>query len=255
MGRDFDKSHSTDECCALILNEAAVDYFGWENPLEYSFEAFWSDTTLPRRVVGVIRDYHYYNLHSKIEPAAYIIEPSQYHALLVKVDARAKERVVNFIEEKWMEHIPGVPFEAEYAEQIIRDQYADEADNVNMFSFFTILSILVSCLGLYGLTAFMVEQKKREIGIRKVYGSNVAQIVWLLSSSFIKLVFIAGLIASVIAWYFMDQALDNFAYRISLGWYFFVGAVLAAMIIALLTVAYHAIKVAISNPVEVLRHE
>lgn len=255
LGRNFDKSHGTDECCALILNQAAVDYFGWENPLEHGFQAFWSDTTLPRKVIGIIRDYHYYGLHSKIEPAAYIIDPSQFYSLLVKVDARAKQETAKFIEEKWVEHIPGIPFEADYAEEIMREQYSDEADNVKMFSFFTILSILVSCLGLYGLTAFMIEQKKKEIGIRKVYGSNVMQIVWLLANSFIKLVFIAGLIASAIAWYFMDNALDNFAYRISLGWYYFAGGILAAIIIALLTIAYHSVKVALSNPVEVLRHE
>jgi putative ABC transport system permease protein len=110
-------------------------------------------------------------------------------------------------------------------------------------------------MGLYGLTAFMVEQKKREIGIRKVYGSNVIQIVWLLASNFLKLVFIAGIIASAIAWYFMDNALDNFAYRINLGWYYFAGAIMAALIIAMLTIAYHSIRVAISNPINALRYE
>jgi putative ABC transport system permease protein len=255
LGRNFDESHSTDECCALILNQSAVDYFGWENPLDHSFRAFWNDTTLSRRVIGVIRDYHYYNLHSKIEPAAYILQPRLYSAFLVKADARSKKEVARFIEDKWTEYIPGIPFEASYAEEIIRDQYADEADNVKMFSFFTILSILVSCMGLYGLTAFMVEQKKREIGIRKVYGSNVIQIVWLLASNFLKLVFIAGIIASAIAWYFMDNALDNFAYRINLGWYYFAGAIMAALIIAMLTIAYHSIRVAISNPINALRYE
>jgi len=255
LGRNFEKDRGTDECCALILNQSAVDYFGWEDPLDHSFQPFWSDTTITRKVIGVIRDYHYYNLHSKIEPAAYIVEPSQYHSLLIKVDARAKQEVSTFIEDKWVEHIPGIPFEADYAEEIIREQYSDEADNVKMFSFFTILSILVSCLGLYGLTAFMIEQKKKEIGIRKVYGSKVVQIVWLLANSFLKLVFIAGLIASLIAWYFMDKALDNFAYRIDLSWYYFVGSILAAMIIAMLTIVYHSVKVALSNPVEVLRYE
>lgn len=255
LGRNFDESFSTDESSAVILNQAAVDYFGWENPLEHSFQAFYSDTTLPRKVVGVIPDYHYYNLHSKIEPAAYILHPDSYFSLLVKVDARAKEETSNFIEEKWGEYNPGIPFNAQYAEEIIREQYADEADNVNMFSFFTIISILVSCLGLYGLTSFMIEQKKREIGIRKVYGSRVSQVVWLLVNSFVRLIFVAGIIASAIAWYFMDKALDNFAYRISLGWYYFAGGILAAMIIAMLTISYHSIKVALSNPVDVLRYE
>lgn len=255
LGRYFDEKHATDECCAVILNQAAVEYFGWENPLDHSFNAFMSDTTLPRKVIGVISDYHYYNLHSKIEPAAYILDPAQYHSLLVKVDARSREKSLKFIEEKWAEHIPGIPFQAEYAEEIIRDQYSDEADNVMMFTFFTILSILVSCMGLYGLTAFMIEQKKKEIGIRKVYGSKVSQIVWLMANNFMKLILIAGLIASVIAWYFMDKALENFAYRIDLGWYYFAGGILAALIIAMITIAYHSIKVALSNPVDVIRYE
>ncbi|MFC2106804.1 FtsX-like permease family protein [Bacteroidota bacterium] len=255
MGRNFDKRFSTDECCAIILNQAAVDYFGWENPLEKSFQAFWSDTTLPRKVIGVIQDYHYYNLHSKIEPAAYILYPDQYYSLLARVDARSKEETLKFIEEKWMIHNPGIPFSAQYADQIIKDQYSDDADNVKMFSFFTILSILVSCLGLYGLTAFMIEQKKREIGIRKVYGSNVAQILKLIINDFIKLILIAGVIASAISWYFMDSALNNFAYRISLSWYYFVGGILVAIIIAILTILYHSIKAALSNPVDSLRYE
>ena len=255
LGRNFDKSFGTDQCCALILNQAAVDYFGWENPLEHSFQAFWNDTTLPRRVIGVIRDYHYYNLHTKIEPAAYILHPDQYFSLLLRVDARSKEEALSFVEEKWMDHNPGIPFSAQYAEQIISDQYSDEADNIKMFSFFTILSILVSCMGLYGLTAFLVEQKKKEIGIRKVYGSNVIQIVWFIATNFLKLMLIAGVIASVIAWYFMDKALDNFAYRISLSWYYFIGGILVAMIIALLTILYHSIKAGLSNPVDTLRYE
>jgi putative ABC transport system permease protein len=255
LGRNFDKSFGTDETSAIILNQAAVDYFGWENPLEHSFLAFWSDTTLPRRVIGVIRDYHYYNLHSKIEPAAYILHPEQYHSMLVKVDAREKENTYQFIEKKWINLIPGIPFDAQYAEDIINDQYSSEADNVKMFSFFTILSILVSCLGLYGLTAFLIEQKMKEIGIRKVYGSSVMQIVWLIAINFLKLVMVAGLIAIFIAWYFMDKALDNFAYHIDLGWYYFAGGILVAMIIAILTIAYHSIKVALSNPIEVLRYE
>ena len=255
LGRNFDKSYSTDQCCALILNQSAVDYFGWENPLEHSFIAFWSDTSLPRQVVGVISDYHYYNLHSKIEPAAYILYPEMYFALLVKVDARAKKETLGLIEEKWADINPGIPFQAQYAEEIRKEQYSDEADNINMFSFFTILSILISCLGLYGLTAFMIEQKKKEIGIRKVYGSKVAQIVWLLVNNFIKLIFIAGIIASAIAWYFMDQALNNFAYRIYLSWYYFAGAIIVAVIIALLTISYHSIKVALANPVDVIRYE
>jgi len=255
LGRNFDKSFGTDETSAIILNQAAVNYFGWENPLEYSFQAFWSDTTLPRRVIGVIRDYHYYNLHSKIEPAAYILHPEQYHSMLVKVDAREKENTYQYIEEKWINLIPGIPFDAQYAEDIIKDQYSSEADNVKMFSFFTILSILVSCLGLYGLTAFLIEQKMKEIGIRKVYGSSVMQIVWLIAINFLKLVMVAGLIATVIAWYFMDKALDNFAYHIDLGWYYFAGGIFVAMIIALLTIAYHSVKVALSNPVDVLRYE
>jgi len=255
LGRNFDKSYSTDETSAIILNQAAVDYFGWENPLEHAFQAFWSDTTLPRKVIGVIRDYHYYNLHTKIEPAAYILHPEQYYALLVKVDARKKEDTYQYIEEQWVNNNPGIPFDAQYAEDIIRDQYSSEADNVKMFSFFTILSILVSCLGLYGLTAFLIEQKMKEIGIRKVYGSSVIQIVWLIATNFLKLILIAGLIATVIAWYFMDKALDNFAYHINLGWYYFAGGILVAMIIALLTITYHSIKVALSNPVDVLRYE
>ncbi len=255
LGRNFDEQYGTDECCAIILNQATVDYFGWENPLEKSFQAFWGDTTLPRKVIGVIGDYHYYSIHSKIEPAAYIVYPEYYFALLVKVDPRNTEETLSFIEEKWTAHFPGVPYNSQFAEDMLRDLYSDEADAVNMFSFFTILSILVSCLGLYGLTAFLIEQRKKEIGIRKVYGSSVGNIVKLVVFDFLKLVLMAGIIASVIAWYFMEKAMDNFAYHINLSWYYFAGGIVAALLIAFFTILYHTIKTSLLNPVDTLRYE
>ncbi len=135
LGRNFDESFSTDENQALILNQAAVDYFGWENPLDHSFQAFWSDTTLPRQVVGVIRDYHYYSLHSKIEPAAYIVHPPMFNALLLKVDAGKTQKTVDFVQDTWTEHLPGIPFDAKFAGQLLKEQYSDDADNVKNVQF------------------------------------------------------------------------------------------------------------------------
>jgi len=255
LGRNFNKSFATDECCAVILNESAVDYFGWQEPLGKTFKSFWSDTLLPRKVIGVIRDYHYYDLHSKIEPAAYIIEPEYYFSLLVRIGKNDASETIDFIDGKWKAHNPGIPFEAKFAEQILKDQYSNEADNVSMFSFFTLLSILISCLGLFGLTSLIIEQRRKEIGIRKVYGSTVEGIVKQVVSDFLKLVLTAGLIASVIAWYFMDKALDSYAYHIPLSWYYFAGGTLVAVIIAFLTILYHSVKAALANPVDTLRYE
>lgn len=254
-GRNFSKEYALDENEAVILNESAVHYLGWDDPIGKVFKPMLLDTVTKKRVIGVIQDYHYYSLHSKIEPAVYIIDNERNRTLCIKLNKSTIKETVEFIESKWNELFPGVPFEMVFANEQLREYYEDEENTMKLFTFFTLLSIIISCLGLYGLISYIVEQRTKEIGIRKVLGSKTSQIVSLLTKNFIKLVLIAGIIASPIAWYFMDKALQNFAYRINISWYYFVIAIVVALIIAILTILYHALKTANKNPVDALKYE
>lgn len=253
-GRNFNREYALDDSAAVILNRAAVDYLGWKNPINKQFQPF-GDTITKMNVIGVIEDYNYYSIHSKIEPAMYMITPERSYVLAVKVNESNKEKTIAYMEEKWNEHFPGLPFNYQVATERIKDEYKGEENTFKIFSMFTLLSLIISCLGLYGLTALIVERKNREIGIRKVFGGSVPQIVKLLVSNFILLVIIAGVIATPIAWYLMDLALENFAYHISITWIYAVEAILLAAIIASATIIYHAVRAAVANPVETLRYE
>ena len=169
----------------------------------------------------MIADYNYYSIHQKIEPAFYIINPEQSYVLAVKINHLNQKETLEKLEHVWQSRFPGVPFSYKMAEDSIHESYKDEKSTLQIFSFFTILSIVVSCLGLYGLTALMIERKTKEIGIRKVFGGSVLQIVSHLLKSFVVLILIAGFIATPIAWYLMSEALTNFAYRISISWFYF----------------------------------
>ena len=254
MGRDFNKENSLDEKEAIILNQAAVDYLGWENPIGKTFKPF-DDSLVKRKVIGVIADYNYFSIHSKIEPAFYIINQNDSHVLAVKINHLNQKETLEKLEAVWKSRFPGVPFSYKMAEDEIHEAYKDEKSTLQLFSFFTILSLIVSCLGLYGLTALMIERKTKEIGIRKVFGGSVRQIVTYLLKNFVGLILIAGLIATPIAWYLMSEALTNFAYRINISWLYFFEAISAALVVALLTITFHAVKAANADPVDSLRYE
>ena len=253
-GRNFSKNYALDENEGLILNQAAVDFLGWENPIGKTFLPI-MDTTHKRKVVGVIRDYHYYSLHSRIEPAAYLIRPKNAYTLAVKLDPGNPNETVQLLEEKWDALFPGVPFEYQFATDYIKNMYRDENNTLKLFTYFTLLSILISCLGLYGLTALMTERRTKEIGVRKVFGGSVSQVMLLLIKGYLTLIIIASAIALPLGWFMMSKALHEFAYSISIAWYYFIIPVLIVSVFALLTTAYHAIKAASMNPVDAIRYE
>jgi len=253
-GRNFSKDFALDEDEAVILNQAAVNFLGWEQPIGKVFQPI-MDTVHKRRVIGVIRDYHYYSLHSKIEPAAYMIRPSGSYSLAIKLNPGNEKETVKTLENKWAELFPGVPFEYEYATDYIKKMYRDEENTLTLFTFFTILSILISCLGLYGLTALMTERRTKEIGVRKVFGGSVGRILVLLVKDYLRLILVAAVIALPLGWYLMDNALENFAYRINIAWFYFLIPVIVVGIFAFLTTAYHAVRAANMNPVKAIRYE
>jgi len=211
--------------------------------------------TNKRKVIGVISDYHYYSLREKIEPAAYIILPEDSRNLAVKISDRNISETIKDIENKWNGIFPGVPFEYHFADTLIKDLYKDERNILTLFSYFSILSILISCLGLYGLTALSTERRTKEIGIRKVFGSSVSNIVVQLIRGYILLVIIACLIALPVSWYFISTALEKFAYSITITWIYFVLPVFAVGMFAIITTIYHALKAATMNPVKAIHYE
>jgi putative ABC transport system permease protein len=237
-----------------VINRAAAQFLGWDDPVGKQFKPF-LDTVTNMKVIGVIEDYHYYSLHSKIEPAIYMINPDRSFNLAVKISEANKEETLAFLESVWDEHFPGVPFSYYMASDRLRDEYKSEESTFKIFSMFTFLSMVISCLGLYGLTALTVERKSREIGIRKVFGGSIPQILNLLTFNTVRLVLIAGVLATPVAYYLMDRALTNFAYHISITWKYFAVSILSAMLVAVVTIIYHALRAATSNPVDVLHYE
>ncbi len=253
-GRNFSEEYAMDDSVSIILNRAAVDFLGWDDPIGKQFQPF-LDTITHMKVIGVIEDYHYYSIHSKIEPAVYMVSPERSHKLVVRVHATNQKETIAYMEKIWDEHFPSLPFSHQFATERLRREYKSEESTFKIFSFFTLLSLVISCLGLYGLTALIVERKNREIGIRKVFGGSAYQIIRLLTSNFVKLILIAGVVATPLAWYLMNLALESFAYHISITWVYFLEAIVIAVVVALLTIIYHALRAASANPVETLRYE
>lgn len=254
-GRNFSRNYPNDYKESVILNEAAVKYLGWENPIGMRFEPMGFDTLNRRTVIGVIKDYHYYSVHSKIEPAAYVIYPEGFGMVCVKYESGASAHIEADIEKEWKALFPSTPFRTVFAKTRIENQYANDKNTLQLFIMFTVLSLLISSMGLYGLTALNVEQRTREIGIRKVLGGSVNQIMQLVFKEFVGLIALAGLIAIPLGYYFSGQILDKFAYNISIGWYVPVMALLSALVIAVLTILYHAGKAARANPINALKYE
>jgi putative ABC transport system permease protein len=239
---------------ALILNEAAVEALGWDDPIGKTFRPI-MDTLHKRKVIGVIRDYHYYSLHSKIEPAVYMLPTDRIYVAIVKVMEGKQKEVIEFLENEWAELYPGVPFEYRVAEEQVRDNYSNEANVLKIFTYLTVLSIIISLLGLYGLTALQTERRTREIGIRKSFGGSQYQIIMLIMRDFLILIGIAAVIIIPLSWYLMQQMLQNFAYRITITVDIAFVSAVAVVLVGILTVLYHALRAANTNPVDALRYE
>ena len=252
-GRNFSKLIPTDSS-ASILNESAVQLLGWEDPIGKEFEE-----SLKRgaksMVIGVIKDFHNNPLHQSIEPLAFEIFPKFFDRFLVKIRMDDLPATLNSIQEKWQKFVPHRPYEFSFLDEDYDKLYRSEQQMGKIFGYFSLLAILIACQGLFGLAAFTAEQRTREIGVRKVVGASIINIVTLLSGEFIKLIFTASIIALPIAYFTMNRWLQDFAYRINIKWWIFLLAGTVGMVIALVTVSYQSIKAALANPVESLRYE
>jgi putative ABC transport system permease protein len=210
-----------------------------------------------RTVIGVVKDFHTYSLQHKVEPMVLLMPPvaSMEDNLYVKINTLKTKESLAFLERVYKQFDKNNPVEFHFLDQNFQRQYNSEKKQGSLLLAFTILTIFIACLGLFGLVTFTATQRTKEIGIRKVLGATVANIVSVLTKDLMKLVLISFVIASPIAWFIMSKWLQEFAYRITLSWWIFGIAGLSALMIATLTMSFQAIKAAIANPVKSLRSE
>jgi len=255
-GRSFKKEIGTDSSGACIINEAAVKSFGWDSPQEAIGKRLREGLYgLEVEIIGVAKDFHYRSLQIEVEPLIIEMLPQMFSQISLTFYSPSVKEALSWIERRWNELFPGKPFEYFFLDENFDRQYRAEEQTGKIVGALTFLALFVAFLGLFGLSAFTAEQRTKEIGIRKVLGASISGIVALLSKEFIKWVLLANLIAWPIAYYAMDRWLQNFAYRIGIGLWTFLLAGTLALGIALLTVSYHAIRAATTNPVEALRYE
>ncbi|SRR5579871_448 len=251
-GRGF--TGLSDTLRSIIVNENMVKYYGWDNPIGKKVK-FPGDTTgFYFEVVGVVKDFNQQSLYNPIAPLILQYRPNN-NSLQLKLDAKNIPSAVAGIEKSWKAIFPDLPFSYTFLDQDFDSQYAADQKRGKIFTAFSVLTILITCLGLLGLIAFTTEQRQKEISIRKIMGASVAQIVPLITRNFVFLVGISCLIAFPVAYFFMDKWLKLFSYNTGLGVAPFLLSAFAVLLITLLTVIFHTVKAAIANPAKSLRAE
>lgn len=252
-GRDFVADSKADEQQSFLINEAAVKAFGWANP-QVAVGRKLSVSGVNGQVVGVLRNYHQHGLQGTIRPVVLNIMPIA-NLIAFRYEGTNPTVVISQLKAAWAKLFAGYPLTYRFLDEAFQQQYEAEQKLIQTFSIAAGLAILIACLGLFGLATFSAEQRRKEIGVRKVLGASVASIVTLLSKDFLKLVFIAIIVASPLAWYAMHRWLQGFAYKLDINWWIFALAGTLAVGIALLTVSFQSIKAALMNPVKSLRSE
>lgn len=246
-GRWFDKNNISDTK-NIILNETAVKQFGLKEPVT-------GMRVQDGRVIGVVKDFYYKTMHEKIAPVVIRLNRSSISSFMVETYPGKAAEALHAAEAIWHKYFPDETFAYNFLDEEFNTLYSDDQRAVSFTLTFSGLSILISCIGLLGMTVFTAEQRRKEIGIRKVMGASVADIAGLLSSDFVKLVCIAILIAFPIAWWAINKWLEDFAYRIAINWWMFALSGLLTLAIAIVTLSFQAIKAAVANPVKSLRAE
>ena len=253
-GRPFSREFGTDTTQAMVVNEAAVKLLGYSKPEEAIGRRFrqWGREG---KIIGVIKDFHFRSLQETIKPLTMRIEPGGSQLVSVKIEGGRLKETVAAVEGKWKAAMPDRPFSYYFMDEFFDRQYRSEERFEKLFFNFAILAIFISCLGLLGLASYSTMQRTKEIGVRKVMGASIASIVALLSKDFLKLVLIAFVVASPIAYFGMDRWLQNFAYRTDIYWWIFGIAAILSTGSAFATVSFQSVKAAIMNPVKSLRSE
>lgn len=258
-GRNFTNDRETESQNRIILNKIAVKELGFE-PEDIVGRELYTEWQGERRtyfVIGVMDDFHQVTVKEEVFPVLFRVPDDQsvYDYLILDMKGNQFQETISSIESAWKEINSDTPFEYSFLDDDIRKLYDEDKRVAGVITSFTTIAIIISCLGLYGLSTYMAERRFKEIGVRKVMGASVQQIMSMMSSEFIRLVLIAFLIAVPISWYAINEWLDNFAYKVPVGATVFVGAGLSALFIAVITVSFQSFKAATANPVQSLRNE
>ena len=256
-GRDFDPSYSLDTMNYLV-NESAARKIGYKDPVGKEL-TMWGDKGM---IIGLMKDFHHNSLKVPIEPLilrlfkpSWTAENGFWGNVIIRTEKGKTKQAIASMESTFKKFNPGFPFKYYFTDDEMMQNYKTELTTSKLSRYFAFLAIFISCLGLFGLVMFTAEQKTKEIGIRKVLGASVGGIIGMLSKDFLKLVLIAAAIAFPVAWWINYKWLQDFEYRINIGWWIFIVAGVAAILIALLTISFQSIKAALANPVKSLRTE
>lgn len=254
-GRNFSREYGTDST-GLIINEQAAKAFGWNDTEAIGRKLTYPDNDGKRisfHVVGVVKDFHFKSLHEKISPLVMVLSKN-FDNIIVKTKTKDLAGLITTMKKVW-QPLADAPFTYSFLDERFNNTYKEEQKTGLILGIFAGVTIFVACLGLFGLATFTAEQRTKEIGVRKVLGATVSGIVALLSKDFLKLVFIAFLIASPIAWYMMNKWLQDFEYKEKISPWVFVSAAVLSILLTIITVSFRAVQAAMVNPVESLRSE
>jgi len=256
QGRNFFENSIADSN-AIVINKAYQKKLGWDNPVGklIFIPGNEEEEGYPLKIVGVVEDFNYASLHEEIMPLIIMNQPERVRYLSIKINPEDQRQVLGLISSKWENLYPEYPFEYFMQQTKYEEMYTSEVNMSSIFIYFTFLAIFIAALGLFGLSSFTTEQRTREIGIRKVLGSSVPEILILLSKEFSRLVIIAIVIAVPVSWFGMDKWLQSFAFQTNISWWIFVVSGFLAIVIAYITIIFQAIKASRTNPVDALKYE
>lgn len=257
-GRNFSKDFSTDRNHAVIINETALKELGLELD-----NAIGKEVSLPSSdnneklatIIGITKDFNIESLHNSIDPVVLYIDPERFYTIAVKTTSQNNQQVLKYIENTWNELMPNKKFNYSFMQDTYNQLYSSEDKISEVFTIFSFLAIYIATLGLLGLSSFSAEQRKKEIGIRKVLGSTIANIVGLMSKDYLKLVLVSSIIALPISFYLLNEWLSDFAFRIEISWLPFILAFSLSLIISLITVSSQALRAATLNPIDSIKYE
>lgn len=253
-GRDFDEAFGTDHQEGFVINETAVRELQYETPEAAVGEPLTVEGK-QGKVIGVIRDFHVTSLRNLIEPVIMEVRPGAFSYFTVRLRNQDLPQTIEYIRTQWREFFPAKAFEYAFLDESLDNLYESESRLASIIGYFAFLTIFISCFGLFGLAALATRQRTKEVGIRKVLGASLTQLIGLLSWDFMILIGLSMLIAIPIAWYLLNRWLEDFAYRVDMPWQLFLAAGLGTLVIAFLTISAQTLRTARRNPVEALRYE
>ena len=250
---NYTRHITTDDSLAFIVNEAAAQEFGWTDLASHIDEEFQYAGTRGK-LIGVVKNFHFESLHQRITPMIFL-NRGRFRVLSIRIESGAIQESIADLEKHWKSFLPGRPFDFQFLSEQHRALNEGEQKQSTLFTTFSFLAIFIASLGLFGLATFNVMQRLKEIGIRKVLGATVPQVLALLSRETVILIVVANVIAWPVAWYLMNEWLNTFAYHIEMSLVVYIVAAAAAVVLALITVSVQSLKAATSNPAKTLKHE